>query len=169
MSIYSPFDDLQHSFIYGDDGTEDSRHHREVYLEVLNCEEVEAQRWFACGISPTDAQRFVAMGMTLEEAGSWGLNAAMVERFRALGFVKSEARNWALAGIWPDHAVHWRRCGQDWVSARKIIDHSDSAAAALAWTLVDAAPWDVWGMATSGRRPGAALSEQVRRQVEKGE
>jgi hypothetical protein len=136
MSIYVPFNDLEDDYINGRwDST--APHYREPYLDVVE-EQGVAQQWYAYGFSPADSQRFVSMGMGPEEARAWGLNAALVERFRLYRFTKAEAHAWTRAGIWPDHAIHWRRCGMTPEMACSIITQSSSAETALVWTLGDA-------------------------------
>lgn len=166
MNPYSPFDDLEDRYISGENWEDRSPHIRHAYLDLLDGDEIEAQRWFACGISPADARRFIAMAMDPEEAQSWGLNASMVERFRALHFNKSEAQEWALAGIWPDHAFHWRRAQMFTPQvARELINHSTNPSAALAWTVVKAHPWQIRQWAKAGLKPGPMLIEQLRRRA----
>jgi len=160
MSMYSPFEELEFDYIYGSD---EPPIRREEYVEATLGDWEAAQRWFACGFNPEDVRRFIDMGFTPEQAQSWGLNPAMVERFRALGFTKEEAREWALAGIWPDHAVHWRRRGIAVQLARYVINRSASATAALAWTLVDASVSDIHAYVMHGDKPGQILAEQAPR------
>ena len=83
MNTYSPFDALEDQFISREGWDDRSTNHRDAYLALLDCDEMQAQRWFACGISPDDARRFLAMEMGPEEAQSWGLRATIVERFGA--------------------------------------------------------------------------------------
>lgn len=160
MSKYSPFEELEIDYIHSSYKT---AIRREQYVEATDGDWGEAQRWFACGFNPEDVRRFIEMGLTPQEAQSWGLNPAMVERFRALGFTKKEAKKWALAGIWPDHAVHWRRRGMAVEFVQDIINQSASATAALAWTLVEASLGDVHAGAMSGDDPAQILAEQARR------
>lgn len=159
MTEYSPFERLEFDYIYGSD---QPPIRREEYVYATDGDWEEAQRWFACGFNPEDVRRFIEMGLSPQEAQSWGLNPAMVKRFRALGFTKKEAREWALAGIWPDQAVHWRRRGIAVELAQGIINRSASATAALAWTLVDASVRDITVRAILGDDPGQILAEQAR-------
>jgi len=160
MTNYSPFDDLDDDYTHVPWAMGVSR---QDYLEATGGDRAEAQRWYMCGFTPLDVRRFTAMGLSPEEAQSWGLNARMVTRFRALGFTKRDAREWALAGIWPDHAVHWRNRGFTSQMARAIIEHSDSPSAALAWTLVASDPCHLVNRARCGDKPGPILAEQAGR------
>lgn len=157
MTYHSPFDGLETNYNQGAPSTHLCR---EEYLEACGDNEIEAQRWFACGIAPTDVQHFLAMGLNPEEAISWGLKASLIQRFRALGFTKSQAREWALAGIWPDHAVHWRRADFSPENARLFVEKSASPSAALAWTLLAAEDSQLFLWAEQGRHPGELLAEQ---------
>lgn len=158
MTINSPLNHLDDEYVHSPYPLTICR---EAYLEATDYDSTEAQRWFATGFSPLDVKRFIAMGMSLEEAQSWGLNANMVRRFRALGFTKSQAGEWALAGIWPDHAIHWLRRGFTTYTARLVIEHSDGPTAALAWTLVTAEPYEIVRLARTGRKPGPILAQQA--------
>jgi len=162
MNLYSPFDDLEATYERGHETWDDYPHSAAAFRDAVEDDAAEAQRWYVCAFSRRDAKAFRDMGMTVDEAQSWGLNAAMVQRFRALAFTKQEARAWAMAGFWPDHAFHWRRRGTPIETARLIVEHSDSPTAALAWTLVAESSDAIADMALAGRRPSEILARQAR-------
>lgn len=165
MNFNSPFDSLDHQFTRGSTPLPECYPVANVYY-AAGFDDLDARRWFAMGVNPHDAARFRDMGMSHGEAGSWGLAPALVERFRAFRFSKKEAQNWSAAGIWPDHAVHWRRAGFAPESAREIIDRSANPSVALAWTLLSTA-WSFDAIPTDDIDPRTLLTRAWLR-LEKG-